>query len=158
MHICTYVSIHGFCLWQENREVQAFGFPQISTAVTNESTPGQLLAIPQLPPVAFESTHRVRMSTINYNKCIDNKPLLLLPHPMFRSPSTSTNFQSYFDGLRFPLLDLLSVNSAPSVLKSRFHPSSAVPARARQPKPFRIRSSAKAPVTRLESAVSKHGT
>jgi hypothetical protein len=43
----------------------------------------------------------------------------------------------------FPLLDLLSVNSVPSVLKSNCHPSSAAPSRANQSNPFRIRSSAK---------------
>ena len=62
---------------------------------------------------------------------------------MFCSPPTSTCFHSHFDGLRFPLLDLLSVNSVPSALKSNFHPSSAVPSRANQSNLTRIRSSAK---------------
>src|SRR5579864_1996052 len=50
----------------------AFAFPHISTAVPNQSTSGQVLAIPQLPPLAFESAHRVRMSTKCYHKSIDN--------------------------------------------------------------------------------------
>ena len=62
---------------------------------------------------------------------------------MFRSRSTSTSFESSLHSSRFPLLDLLSVNSAISVLKSKVHPSSAVPPRASQPNPFGIRSSAK---------------
>jgi hypothetical protein len=93
--------------------------------------------------LSHESAHCVRMNTKHYNKYIDNKPLLLLPCPMLRSPSTSTDFQSYFDCLRFPFLDHLSANSVLSALKSNFHPSSAIPSRAKQLNPFRIRSSAK---------------
>jgi hypothetical protein len=56
---------------------------------------------------------------------------------MFRSPLSSTNFYSSSDR------SLLSVNSVPSALKSNFYPSSALLARAKQPNPFRIRTSAK---------------
>ena len=62
---------------------------------------------------------------------------------MFRPRSTPTNFESSIQHPDFPLLDLLSVNSVPSVLKSNRHPSSAAPSRANQSNPFRIRSSAK---------------
>ena len=79
------------------------------------------------------------MSTKYYNKCIDNQPPLLLPYRMFLSSLRSTNFRSSFDR---SLLALLSVNSASSVFRSKFHPSSAVPARAKQPNPFRISTSA----------------
>jgi hypothetical protein len=124
-------------------KVRFLTFPRFSTAVSNQSTRGQLIAIAELPPLAFEYTRRVRMSTKYDYKCLDNQPLLLLPYPMFRSRSAPTNFESSLQCLSFPLLDLLSVNSAISVLKSNVHPSSAVPSRANQSNPFRIRSSAK---------------
>jgi hypothetical protein len=100
---------------------------------------GQLLAIPQLPPIAFESAHRVRMSTKCYNKIIDNNVLLLLPYPMFRPPRTLT------------LLDLLPVNSLPGAcpdrvgeLKSKLPlPLACSTPRRKQHNPLGIRTSAK---------------
>ena len=119
-------------------EGEVFDF---STGISNQSTRGQLIAIAELLTLAFESAHAVRMSTIYYYKCLDDKLLPLLPFPMFRSRSTPTNFESSVRCLCFLLLDILSANSVPSVLKSIVDPSSAVPSRAKQPNPFRIRSS-----------------
>jgi len=124
-------------------KVKFLTFSRFSTAVSNQSTRGQRIAITELPPLAFEYTRRIRMSTKCDYKCLDNKPLLLLPYTMFRSRPTPTNFESSMQHPDFPLLDLLSVNSVPSALKSNVHPSSAVPPRAKRPNPFRIRSSAK---------------
>jgi hypothetical protein len=113
-------------------------FPRFPTVISNQSTLGQLLPIPRLQPLVFEPMRPVRMSTIYYNKYVDNHPLLLLPCPMFRSPSASTSFRSSLDR---PLLDSLSVNSASSVLKSDVDPNSVVSSGAQiQPNPFRIRS------------------
>jgi len=123
-------------------------FLELSTDFHSHIKPinaAQLLSILRISPYAFESADPVRMSTKCYNKMIDNKALLLLPYPMFRSSPASTNFQSPPDCPRFPLFDLLSVDSAPSVSKADFNPNSVVPSSARtQPNPFRIRSYKKA--------------
>src|SRR5208282_1814213 len=132
----------------------------------------QLLPILQLALASFESTYAVRMSTNNYNKCIDNNPLLLLPCSMlalftprnegslegFRSRPTPTKFQSSIQRAHFPLLDLLSVNSGPSELKSNLHLGSAVPSRPKRRNPFRIRTSAKSTRNsfRIRSSKTRH--
>jgi hypothetical protein len=118
-------------------------FPPISTAVSNQSTFIQLFPTLQLPPPAFEPLRLVRMSTEYNYKYIDNISVPLLPYRMFRSPSSSISPRASLNCPRFPLLDLLSVNSASSVLKSGFDRSSVVPSRAKQANPFRIRTSAK---------------
>lgn len=83
-------------------------FPHVSTAASKpmNARPGQLLAIPQLPPVAFESAHHVRISIKCYKTLIDNKALFLfIPH--VRPPCTPTYLHTFLDRPRLTVLDLL---------------------------------------------------
>src|SRR5580698_472357 len=100
-------------------------FPHISTPLSNQSPPTQLLPIFQPPPPAFEPPQPVRMSTEYNYKYMDNNALLLLPFPMpalnpegFRSRSAPTNFQSSLQRSHFPLFDLLCAPSGLSASTS----------------------------------------
>jgi hypothetical protein len=131
-------------------------FVHISTVVSNVSIRGQLLPILRLRPAAFESAHCVRMSTKCYNKMIDNHSVLLPPYPMFLSLSTPTNFEPSSNCPGILLLDLLSANSVPSVLKSNF-PRRSVVAYGAEHSLTSLESALpqNVPVTRLESALPK---
>ncbi len=132
-------------------------FPQISSTVSIQSTHGQLPAITELPAIAFESAHVVRMSTKYIDKFIDN-----WPDPCYHNAcllGVSKGFAS-----RPPREIFIRPQTVPVFLSSTSCCSRTLSRRSLQEEakhkltPLESALPRNTPVTRLESALPKRGT